>query len=133
MMGWQYFALTIIITWIITVILKTITTGKPYNIKNGIQNGGMPSQHTATLASITTAIYLTEGPTQIFFLAIVLLSIIMVDATTIRYQQALHAQIINELLKKDKLKIIKGHTKKQVLIGLIIGILTATLTLTFFP
>ncbi|MFT4261062.1 MAG: divergent PAP2 family protein [Candidatus Woesearchaeota archaeon] len=119
-----YYFLTITIAWILSVIIKASISK---SFKAGFKNGGMPSQHTTAISSITFAILFAEGLTSTFFLAIVLLSIIMVDASGLRYSVGKQGTLLNSLVKKpeDKLELVNGHTKKQVFYGLLLGFFTA--------
>jgi acid phosphatase family membrane protein YuiD len=97
--------------------------------------GGMPSSHSALIASITHAIGLFVGfDTPLFALALAIAIIVIYDATGIRRQAGLHAEIINAMirdltrghpLKEEQLKEVLGHTPLEAVGGTLLGIVTA--------
>ncbi len=107
-----------------------------------VSTGGMPSAHSALVCGLATSIGLTEGfGSPMCVLAIAVACITMFDASTVRYAAGLQARLLNELVdeffkehhvSEIKLKELLGHTRLEVLMGMIIGILTAILTVTTF-
>ena len=97
--------------------------------------GGMPSSHSALIAGITHAIGLFYGfDTPLFALALAIAIIVIYDATGIRRQAGLHAEIINAMirdlarghpLKEEQLKEVLGHTPLEAVGGTLLGIVTA--------
>ncbi|MBQ8556778.1 MAG: divergent PAP2 family protein [Clostridia bacterium] len=99
-------------------------------------SGGMPSSHTAFVVSLAVMVGAMEGfDTAYFAITVVLAAIVMYDATGVRRETGLQAQIINEILRKvfvdgqpisdDELKELIGHTKIEVAGGFVVGVLTA--------
>ncbi|MBL7051983.1 MAG: divergent PAP2 family protein [Nanoarchaeota archaeon] len=126
--------LTIILVQIIKVIILYIKE-KEFQIKHFIKTGGMPSSHSALVTSLVTIIYLIEGFSSTFTIALVLALIVMRDAFGVRRTVGEETQIIKKLLKKNRIKTklhnSEGHTPYQVTIGAIIGLLI-TLIIFFF-
>jgi len=109
------------------------------------QTGGMPSSHSAGVASLTTYIALKRGfPTIDFALSLVYGMIVMYDAQGIRRQTGeltLKVNDLDELLDKvnhekpvkfvekapEKLKEMLGHKPEEVIGGALLGVLTGTL------
>ncbi len=100
-----------------------------------VHSGGMPSSHTATMASVSTAIALSEGwDSPLFILAVSITGIVIYDATGVRRQAGFHAERINqigrEIFKDHKidpatlkeLREIIGHTPGEAIVGAIFGI-----------
>jgi acid phosphatase family membrane protein YuiD len=97
--------------------------------------GGMPSSHSALVASTAHAIGLHLGfDSPLFALALVIAVVVTYDATGIRRQAGIHAEIINTMikdlatghpLKEEELREILGHTPIQVLAGVLLGITIA--------
>lgn len=95
-------------------------------------DGGTVSGHSAVMASITTAILITEGLSPLFFLAFFVSLLIFRDAYGVRLESAKQAIIINKLieatpLKKKHIHHLKeliGHTKRQVIFGILAGVAT---------
>jgi uncharacterized protein len=103
------------------------------------ETGGMPSSHSSSVIALVTAVAITEGFKSIVFAISVVFSIVvMYDAAGIRKAAGEHAGIINQLtdffsLKYDKrfhnekLKELLGHSKLEVLVGAIVGLLIVLL------
>ena len=129
----NYYLLSVFSAWIISCIIKILINynkHKKLNLSKGFENGGMPSSHAALIGSITFALLLHEGLSPIFFLSFVIATLILRDAVTVRQEVGLIGIEFNKMLEKNgekKLKVIKGHTLKQVIIGLLIGIITTTI------
>jgi acid phosphatase family membrane protein YuiD len=99
--------------------------------------GGMPSSHSALVASTAHAIGLFEGfGSPLFALAVTMAMIVIYDATGIRRQAGRHAALINAMisdlasghpLKEEHLREVLGHTPVQALGGLVLGLVIAQL------
>jgi uncharacterized protein len=100
-------------------------------------SGGMPSSHTATVASLATSIGLTAGLGSIYFsIAVVLAIIVIYDATGVRQSVGQHSVVLNRIVKEFTFKTPRpemekalrefiGHTPLQVLMGALLGIAVA--------
>jgi hypothetical protein len=115
------------ISWVVAQLLKFIIDG----IKTGnfhpkmiFLPGKMPSSHTATIVAVASMIYLLEGASSLFMLALFVAFIIMYDCVTSRRQIGIITQALNASLKK-RIRYFEGHTPLQVLIGAVIGICVA--------
>lgn len=114
--------------------------------------GGMPSSHSAAVASIATAVgYETGFSSPIFAIAAMLAGIVMYDASHVRFQAGQHAAALNEIRhdlqhffreikrwpelneeqKIEDLKTLLGHKKSEVAIGALSGILLAIVVYQF--
>lgn len=103
-----------------------------------LRAGGMPSSHSALVASLAHATGLFVGfETPLFAVALGLAIIVIYDATGIRRQAGLHAEIINAMiqdlarghpLKGQQLMELLGHTPLEALAGMVLGILIAQFT-----
>ena len=97
--------------------------------------GGMPSSHSALVAATAHAIGLHLGfDSPLFALAVVVAVVVIYDATGIRRQAGIHAEIINTMiselamghpLKSEQLREVLGHTPVQVLAGTLLGLAIA--------
>lgn len=106
--------------------------------------GGMPSSHSAAVTSLATAVGFETGlDSPTFAVAAMFATIVMYDASGVRYQAGQHAVIINKMRseltvffeeikhwpekdEKEKIKELKtllGHKPSEVLSGAITGIL----------
>ncbi len=99
-------------------------------------SGGMPSSHSAFVMALALMVGATEGfNSAAFAISVVLAAIVMYDASGVRRETGLQAQVINEILRKvfvdgqpiseAELKELVGHTRVEVAGGFIVGVLTA--------
>jgi len=96
-------------------------------------NGGMPSSHTSFCVSVAMTVGLNEGFTSpIFAVALIFSLITMHDAMGLRFESGKQAEAINllldEVFEEEGFKHLKeqlGHKPLEVLMGLILGILSA--------
>lgn len=86
--------------------------------------GGMPSNHSAIVSSMASLIALKEGMNSpAFGVALTLAFIVILDANSLRKQIGKHAKVINHLeyYQGDKLRERIGHSKLEILTGIILG------------
>lgn len=105
--------------------------------------GGMPSSHSATVSALALSVGLYEGFTSASFaIAMVLASVVLHDAVTIRRQAGMQAERINIIfnnllagnpLSDKDLKEVLGHTPFEVAAGVGVGLLTALIIWLLFP
>lgn len=103
-----------------------------------LRAGGMPSSHSALVASATHAIGLFFGfNSPLYALSFVLAMIVIYDATGIRRQAGKHAAIINAMirdlaaghpLREEQLREVLGHTPLEALGGTLLGIIIGQLS-----
>ena len=100
--------------------------------------GGMPSAHSAPLASLIYMLVYDNGDLSgpAIAVAIVLLVVIVRDAVGFRRQLGLHAAILNRLIKdlpddkEYKYPVLTerlGHTVPEVIVGLLVGLVLSYL------
>lgn len=100
--------------------------------------GGMPSSHTALVTAIAHGTGMVAGfDTPVFALAVALAMVVIYDATGIRRQAGLHAEMINAMmqdlveghpLKQERLAEVLGHSPAEATVGFLLGIVVATIT-----
>ena len=124
------YALTPFIAWVVTGTIKFIINSLRYKklAFNLIGYGGMPSNHSAVVSSIATLIAIKVGVnTPEFGLAITFAFIVILDATSLRKQIERHAIEINKMIlfssPQTLLRESMGHTRLEVLAGIILGVL----------
>jgi len=99
--------------------------------------GGMPSAHSAFASGLATATGMTAGwGSPVFALAAGFAMITLFDASTVRRAAGQQARLLNQIvdelfhehpLSEKKLVELLGHTRIEVFMGMVYGILTATL------
>lgn len=132
----------VFVSWFIAQFYKVITSiivEKKISFKRLFETGGMPSSHSSTVTSLSTAIALSQGLNSVYFaIAFVFSGIVMYDAAGIRRAAGRHAGLLNTLLERvfirsgeklydEKLKELLGHTPLEVLVGAILGVIIALL------
>ena len=131
------FLLTALSAWFLAQVLKTIidaAVNHAWDLERLFGDGGMPSGHSATVASLATICGLGCGFGSVEFAITAVLAIIVChDAMGVRRETGKHAVILNELMKSLEagkpvdLKELVGHTPLQVSAGISLGIAMACL------
>ena len=108
-----------------------------------VSTGGMPSAHSALVSALATSFGLTEGfGAPVTMLAVCMAGITMFDAAGVRNAAGHQARILNRLLdelfhehrlNETRLKELLGHTRLEVFVGMLTGILTALLVVSLWP
>jgi hypothetical protein len=103
-----------------------------------LSTGGMPSSHTTLVTAIAHGTGMVQGfDSPAFAVAVALAMVVMYDATGIRRQAGLHAEMINAMvqdlmeghpLKQEKLAEVLGHSPAEAFVGLILGLVVSTIT-----
>ncbi len=121
----------------IVKILIVAATERRFAPERLLETGGMPSSHSAAVTALAISIGVEYGwSSPLFAIAAVTGGIVMYDATGIRRAAGMQAQLINDLVDElahlfdegfqpQALKTLLGHTYPQVLIGGLLGALTA--------
>lgn len=128
---------------ILAQVLKVFTylmIFRDWNLARAFGSGGMPSSHSSFVTTLATVIGFEKGFDSIYFaISAVGALIVMYDASGVRMAVGKQARVINELQRiisvivseemkiDEKLKELVGHTKLEVLMGAILGILVATI------
>lgn len=107
-----------------------------------IAAGGMPSSHSALVTGASTAVGLQEGwASPMFAIAAIVAAVVIYDATGVRRQAGDHARVLNLMidelltghpLAEKELKEVLGHTPREVIAGIALGILIAYLMVRVF-
>ena len=120
------------VAWLTAGILKfCINSVRVKKLAFGlIGYGGLPSNHSAIVASMATLIALKEGIHHpAFGVALALAFIVVLDASSLRKQVGKHAVLLNQLAQaagvKNQLRERMGHTLIEVIAGIGTGALVA--------
>lgn len=132
--------------WIVASLIKmAIAAWKTHEVDFVylVSTGGMPSSHSATVAGLAFGIGYTEGfGTPLATLAAAFAVITMFDAATVRRAAGEHAKVLNAIVRDlkelrfkpaSRFKELLGHTRKEVIWGMVTGIAWATALCAVWP
>ncbi len=124
--------------WVMAGVLKVpiefLETGD-WNWGLLVSPGGMPSQHSALVTANMLAAGLYSGfNSAAFAVAFTLMMVVLYDAAGVRRQAGLHAKKLNQLineffaghpLSENQLKEVLGHTPREVVGGVALGLVVS--------
>ena len=131
--------LACISSWFCAQFIKTVISilyGRIHSLYELVENliwktGGLPSSHSALVASLSTTVGFRNGiSSDIFILSLCFFMVTIRDAVGVRGSNGIQAQKINEigrlLNKKDiidykPIREVNGHTPMEVTIGCLLG------------
>lgn len=129
---------TAITAWFLAQLIKGVFyffKEKRVNFRRFVGAGGMPSSHSALVASLATAVGIHTGWDQaLTAVAMIFAVIVMYDAAGVRHAASRQAvtlnKIIDELfeegeLHQERLKELLGHTPVEVIAGATLGVAMA--------
>lgn len=128
--------ISLALAWLVSQSVKVIINlfkNKSFSFKELIfANGGMPSAHTASCISLTVSAGLNLGFDSFAFAISLLVSfVVMVDAAGVRRETGRQSKILNAMnaqeSDKKKLKENIGHTPAEIVVGAVVGALSAVL------
>jgi len=118
-------------------VLIEVLSYRKVDLKRFVGSGGMPSSHSAFVMALSTGIGKLEGwESPLFAIALSFAFVVMYDAAGVRRAAGKQAEILNiiikdviehKVLKEERLKELIGHTRIEVIIGGIIGVITANI------
>lgn len=104
-----------------------------------LSSGGMPSSHSALVTGVCTGVGMQQGfDSPMFAIAGVVAMIVIYDATGVRRHAGDHARVLNLMidelltghpLAEKELKEVLGHTPREVIGGVLLGVLVTYLML----
>ena len=119
----------------VTKLLVNIQQTRRVDLSCFVRMGGMPSAHSSMVWGLATAVGLRAGfGTAAFAIALGFALITIFDASTVRRSAGLQAKLLNEIVdelfkehhfSERKLVELLGHTRLEVFLGTVMGILTA--------
>lgn len=125
--------------WIVASFIKMIIAAfktREFDFVYLVSTGGMPSSHSAAVSALAFSIGYTHGfNTPIATFACGFAVITMFDAATVRHAAGEHAKVLNAIVRdirelkfkpKERFKELLGHTRLEVVCGMITGIVWAT-------
>ncbi|MEZ4675259.1 MAG: divergent PAP2 family protein [Caldilineaceae bacterium] len=133
--------LSCLVAWLLSQVVKALLNLWQQHSVNLLQaifaTGGMPSAHAASVTALTTAIFLAEGVSTAFTVAVILMFVTLRDAVGVRLAAGEQAKVVNELvaqlnLAHPALHVDHGHTTVQVVAGVVVGIAAAAIVMTLW-
>ena len=107
-----------------------------------VSTGGMPSAHSAMSSALATSLGLYEGfNSPLFSLSCMFAVVVMFDAQSVRKAAGEQARLLNQIvdellnehhLSETKLKELLGHTRLEVIMGMLTGVASAFFVVRFF-
>ena len=132
--------------WLVAQLIKLlnfIVTEHKFDYGFFFRLGGMPSSHTSSAAACATSVGLCSGfGSSVFAVAAGLLALITIDAQSVRRAAGVQARLLNQIAEEfyrnhkfspEKLVEFLGHTRLEVLMGALLGIMIALLVHGYFP
>ena len=106
-----------------------------------VSTGGMPSAHSALAAALCTSVAIRMGTADpLFAVTLAFAAIVMFDAQSVRRAAGMQARLLNQMLaelftshrfSRDKLEELLGHTRLEVVMGMIMGVFVALIINSF--
>src|SRR5512136_807933 len=122
--------------WAIAQLIKVpihYAVHRKIDLRLWVSAGGMPSSHSALVCALTTGVALTDGfGSASFAICVALAMIVMYAAAGVRQAASQQARLLNQIIDEmfqghpisdERLKELLGHTRFQVVIGALMGIL----------
>ncbi len=128
-------------------ILSGYNQTQEFSLKLAFTTGGMPSSHSSTVTALTVSIFMHEGLTATFIMALFFSIIVMLDAAGVRRQTGKQGSLLNAIIaaegltKRDlygdnavedendntleRFNENMGHSPKEVIAGAFIGLVVA--------
>ncbi|MBD3670833.1 MAG: divergent PAP2 family protein [Gammaproteobacteria bacterium] len=126
------YLITPFLAWLVAgsmkFVINSFRAGRPaFGL---IGYGGLPSNHSTIVTSMAALIALREGiASPAFGIALTLAFIVMLDANSLRRQVGKHAAALNDLRQGregiEALRERMGHSRIEILAGIVVGILVA--------
>ncbi|QZO76427.1 divergent PAP2 family protein [Helcococcus kunzii] len=129
----MFFSIT---AWMIAQSMKVISLmlfKREFKPSLFFSSGGMPSAHSAFMASVSAQIGLISGfSSDVFALSCAITTVVVYDAYNVRRSVGLQGKALNKMIEYAKedhdrpeiqtLKEVMGHTPLQVFCGVLLGI-----------
>ena len=125
------------LAWLLSQVAKAIIhliIHRRFVWERLLGDGGMPSSHSATVTAMAVSTgQLCGWNSPLFAIAAVLALVVMHDAMGVRQETGKQARVINSMLElinsmgrgeltpEETLKEFVGHTRRQVVVGALLG------------
>ena len=136
----MHYLLPAFLAWAIAQATKLTLSSirqRRLNLRVLAETGGMPSSHAAIVMGLTAAVGRVDGVgSGTFAIALIFSFVVMYDAQGVRRAVGRQAAVLNRLvedmvhmrgIQEDRMRELLGHTPFEVLIGALLGVLSALL------
>ena len=135
--------LSTLMSWLTAQVIKTLIEIFRLRLRSSKamlthmlwRTGGMPSSHSAVVASLATAVGFTQGVESPLFVSLLFYGLLVIrDALGVRRSAGLQARLLNSIgrfLETEQgyefrpVKEIHGHTFSEVSVGILLGFFIA--------
>jgi acid phosphatase family membrane protein YuiD len=130
-----------LLAWVIAQALKLpleYVAERKWDWSVLLRAGGMPSSHSALVTAGAHGVGLVLGfHSAVFALSIVVALIVIYDATGIRRQAGVQAEVINAMLRdlfegqqirQERLREVLGHSPLEAFVGMVLGLVVAQIS-----
>jgi acid phosphatase family membrane protein YuiD len=128
--------------WMVAQVLKYVfeTHKDGFQLRDFYSSGGFPSSHASSTVSLAVYIGATSGwSSNIFALASLMAAVVMYDSLGVRRTVQEHTKMLQRLSEKQNLSFTvrnastgRGHTPKEVLGGLVVGLIVGLVCAAIF-
>jgi hypothetical protein len=131
--------------WIVASAIKMLIAAfktHEFDFVYLVSTGGMPSSHSASVCGLAAGIGYTYGfGSPLCVLAVAFAIVTMFDAATVRRAAGEHAKVLNAIVRdikelkfkpKARFRELLGHTRTEVVWGMVTGVAWATLVCHLF-
>jgi hypothetical protein len=131
--------------WAVAQLVKVpinYAVQRKLDLRLWVSAGGMPSSHSALVCALATSAALEEGlGSAAFAICVALAMVVMYDAAGVRRAASQQARILNQIMdelfqgrpiNEERLKELLGHTRFQVIVGALMGVLGTLLMWRFW-
>ena len=120
------------VSQILKIIIITAKHKQKFSFNDLIVTGGMPSTHSALVSSLAAIIFLEQGLSALFLVVLTFSLIVLRDSMGVRRSVGEEGKAIEKIVKYERIKIDRfryalGHSPIEVIIGLVIGLVSAIL------
>lgn len=122
-----------LVGWIVAQLIKFTLSLHQDGLSWGdlVSSGGMPSAHASFVSSVAITVGVHEGfESSVFGVALVLLGVVVYDATGVRRATGENTKVLGAILKHMKIRkrntalhLALGHTPYQAAAGVLVGII----------
>lgn len=135
-MGW-FSPLVVLLSVVISIIILQLIKFSfgVHKFRLLFRNGGIPSTHSTIIGSSLAGIFLVQGVSMLFVLACAVGLIVLRDSFGVRYAVGQNAKVLYDGVGptlKRRVFLDEGHTRLQILVGFLLGVVVSLLTVVSF-